>query len=396
MKRLNRLLITRRDGRVFTALLKDRHVLQMNLEDKIGTSLLHNIYIGKVKNVAKNINAAFVAIHDGQMGYYSLAENKTHYYTDGRAEDSRLKAGDEIMVQVERDGVKTKDPVLTSHLNLTGRYSVLIAGKAGVSFSGKITNQSWKSDMRKLLEPLLDERFGIIIRTNAASVPPEDISAEILSLKQRFEQLLQDMPFRTCYSLLYEEEPPYIAAIRDTYTEQLEEIITDDVEIYRELSDYLTKYQPELLKLLKLYDDPMLSLNKLYSLDTALERATSPRVWLKSGAYLVIEPTEALVVIDVNTGKYTGHKNMRDTIKKINLEAAYEIGSQLRLRNLSGIIIVDFIDMEYQEDKDELMRTLDRIFKGDQVKTTLVDMTRLNLVEITRKKVRKPLHEQIR
>ena len=136
-------------------------------------------------------------------------------------------------------------------------------------------------------------------------------------------------------------------------------------------------------------------LSKLYSLDTALERALSKRVWLKSGGYLVIEPTEAMVVIDVNTGKYTGKKSQEETIVKINLEAADEIGRQLRLRNLSGIILIDFIDMEKELHKKQVMEALQRAVSKDPVKTVVVEMTRLNLVEVTRKKVRKPLYEQI-
>ena len=146
---------------------------------------------------------------------------------------------------------------------------------------------------------------------------------------------------------------------------------------------------------LSFYSDALLPLGKLYSLENAFEKALGKNVWLKSGGYLVIEPTEAMTVIDVNTGKYSGRKNMQDTIYKINMEAADEIGRQLRLRNLSGIIIVDFIDMEREEDRKTLLAHLGDVVSKDPVKTTVVDMTALNLVELTRKKVRRPLHEQV-
>ena len=154
-------------------------------------------------------------------------------------------------------------------------------------------------------------------------------------------------------------------------------------------------YQKEDADRLTLYEDSLLPLSKLYSLETAFEKALGKNVWLKSGGYLVIEPTEAMTVIDVNTGKYSGRKNMQDTICRINMEAADEIGRQLRLRNLSGIIIVDCIDMEREEDRKALLAHLGDVVSKDPVKTTVVDMTALNLVELTRKKMRRPLHEQV-
>lgn len=189
--------------------------------------------------------------------------------------------------------------------------------------------------------------------------------------------------------------PGYIAAIRDSFGGTLEEIITDVPEYHRELKAYLEMCQKEDAGCLTLYEDSLLPLGRLYSLETAFEKALGKNVWLKSGGYLVIEPTEAMTVIDVNTGKYSGRKKMQDTVYKINMEAADEIGRQLRLRNLSGIIIVDFIDMERDEDRKALLAHLGEVVLKDPVKTTVVDMTALNLVELTRKKVRKPLHEQV-
>ena len=208
-------------------------------------------------------------------------------------------------------------------------------------------------------------------------------------------KLSKEASCRTCYSCIYRALPGYIAAIRDSYSGTLDGIVTDIPAYYEELKDYLEEYQAEDADKLTLYEDKLLPLSKLYSLDSALEHALNKHVWLKSGGYLVIEPTEAMVVIDVNTGKYSGKKKMQDTICRINMEAADEIGRQLRLRNLSGIILIDFIDMEREEDREMLMRHLGDVVSKDPVKTTVVDMTRLNLVEVTRKKVRKPLYEQI-
>ena len=175
----------------------------------------------------------------------------------------------------------------------------------------------------------------------------------------------------------------------------MEEIVTDDPEIFRRIREYLDVCQPEDREKVRLYEDPLLPLEKLYSLEKAVSEALQKKVWLRSGGYLVIEPTEAMTVIDVNSGKYTGRKNLRDTIRKINLEAAEEIVFQLRLRNLSGIIIVDFIDMDSVQDQEELMALLTDRCRKDPIKTTVVDMTKLGLVEITRKKIRRPFREQV-
>lgn len=388
---MNRLVITRWKGRILTALLTDGVLQELSLEED--TSILGNIYIGKVKNVVKNLNSAFVDFGEGRTGYYSLAENPDSIHTTSTS--GLLKAGDEIVVQVSKDAVKTKDPVLTANLNFTGKYAVLTAGKPIIGFSAKITDKEWKDALKPRLEALTKGTVGLIIRTNAYQVETDALMREITHLLEEYEKVLADAPFRTCYSLLYQAQAGYIGNLNSCPEGLLEAVLTDDEETYQNLSRYLKAYQPELLDVLRLYSDPLVSLSKLYGLETALELACQKRVWLKSGGYLIIEQTEAMVVIDVNTGKYSGKKSQGETIRKINLEAAEEICHQLRLRNLSGIIMIDFIDMKSEEDKSLLMDTLKRCAMKDPVKTTVIDMTPLNLVELTRKKGRRPLAEQI-
>ncbi|MCD8169654.1 MAG: ribonuclease E/G [Clostridiales bacterium] len=393
---MDRLIVTQLNDRVCTAAVSGSRITQLMMEPEDSSSLLNNIYIGKVQKVVGNINAAFVDIGGGRTGYYSLDENKEHLFVSPST--GKLKAGDEIVVQVSRDSVKTKAPVLTGKLAFTGRYCVLTAGKTGVGFSNKIGDNKYKARVRSMLNEALAEdgdRFGIIVRTNGAGATDEVLLQEYRQLKDMYLKLSKEASCRTCYSCIYRALPGYIAAIRDSYSGTLDGIVTDIPAYYEELKDYLEEYQAEDADKLTLYEDKLLPLSKLYSLDSALEHALNKHVWLKSGGYLVIEPTEAMVVIDVNTGKYSGKKKMQDTICRINMEAADEIGRQLRLRNLSGIILIDFIDMEREEDREMLMRHLGDVVSKDPVKTTVVDMTRLNLVEVTRKKVRKPLYEQI-
>ncbi|ADL04575.1 ribonuclease E/G [Lacrimispora saccharolytica] len=390
---MNKLIITRWNGSVITLLQSGRETVQVDIEPENNRPVLGNIYIGKVNHIVKNINAAFVDIGKGQMGYLSLNDAWIHF-ADQRPYEGKLRQGDEIIVQVERDAVKTKAPVLTGNLNITGRYFVLTSGKKQIGFSTKIADQAWKQEIKQDLESRKEESFGIIVRTNAYKVPKAELESELVQLKKSFKNVLDNGKHRTCYSLLYSSAPSYLTGLRDSLKASLEAVVTDEADIYDAVKDYLVQYQPGDLRLLTWYEDRLLPLGKLYRIEKTMEEALGKRVWLKSGGYLVIEPTEALVVIDVNTGKYSGKKEHRETIKKVNLEAAEEIGHQLRLRNLSGIIIIDFIDMEAEEDKRILMERLEEIVSKDPVKTTVVEMTKLNLVEVTRKKIRKPLYEQ--
>lgn len=388
---MNKLVITRWSGRTLTALLADGVLQELSLEEE--ASILGNIYIGKVKNVVRNLNSAFVDFGEGRTGYYSLTENPLSIHASGGS--GAIKAGDEIVVQVAKEAVKTKDPVLTANLNFSGKYAVLTAGRPVVGFSAKIADKEWKDALKPELEALTEGRMGLIIRTNAYQAGQEVLMREISQLMEEYRQVLSDAPYRTCYSLLYQAQPGYIGTLNSFPEGTLEAIVTDDEAVYQKLSRYLKAYLPGQPGLLQRYADPLVSLLKLHGLETALEQACQKRVWLKSGGYLVIEQTEAMVVIDVNTGKYSGKKSQDETIRRINSEAAQEICHQLRLRNLSGIIMVDFIDMKAEEDNLLLLDMLKRCAIKDPVKTTVIDMTPLGLVELTRKKGRRPLAEQI-
>ena len=394
---MNKLIMTEWKGDVLTAQWTDGQIVRLSLDGRTSPSLLNRIYVGKVKNIVKNIGAAFIEFDGGMTGYYSLTENKEHLLTGEEFPTRRpLRVGDELVVQVERDAVKTKAPVLTGKISLAGRYAVLTRGREGMAFSAKITDKAWKGSLRTELEPEIPAGCSLIVRTNAYGADISVLREEIRSLSGQLEALLAEARYRVCGSRLDDSLPSYVAALRDSRMEELEEIVTDIPEIYGELEAYLKERQPGELAKLRLYEDRLLPLAKLYSLDTVMERALSRQVWLKSGGYLVIEPTEALTVIDVNSGKYSGRKNAADTIRLINREAAEEIGRQMILRNLSGIILVDFIDMEDEGDREELVEWMRDICRRDPVRTTVVDLTALNLMEITRKKLKKPLHEILR
>lgn len=377
---------------IVSAYYEDGKAVELSCFCPEETELLGSIYIGKVKNIVKNIEAAFIEIEGGILCYYSLREQEEPLYIKEKT-GSRLSPGDELLVQVNREAVKTKAPAVTCNLNFPGKYLVLTTGEKKLGLSSKLSKEE-KERLRVIAEPFLTGEFGVIVRTNAAQAPEELLREEFERLSSICRKVLTAGKHQSCFSRVYREPPAYAAGIRSLKKESLFRIITDDLEIYETLSEYLLTYQPEDRGKLRFYTEESPNLNRLYKVASSLKAALQERVWLKSGAYLIIQPTEALTVIDVNTGKYDGRGKSRETFLRINLEAARETARQLRLRNLSGIIVVDFIDMEEEADKKALMELLEQELLKDPVKTVLVDMTPLGLVEITRKKVRKTLKEQ--
>lgn len=297
------------------------------------------VYVGKVKNVVKNIDACFVEISNKELCFLPLKE-ATDTHIMNRTADGRILEGDEILVQVSRDAQKTKQASVTAKVNLSAEE-------------------------------------------------------------------LEKAAYRVCFSCVKEAPPAFLAVLEDMVkSEEYDEIVTDDPDFYELLKKYLEEQgivsddkakeneTPVIRKKLRLYEDKTFSLSKLYALESKMDTALDKRVWLNNGGYLVIEPTEAMTVIDVNSGKFDAKKSTRETIFKINCEAALEIALQLRLRNLSGIILVDFINMKEKEDQKALLDYLKMLVGSDILKTVVVDMTPLGLVEITRKKKLKTLREQ--
>ncbi|ROR29271.1 ribonuclease G [Mobilisporobacter senegalensis] len=389
-----KLIITRQKNRIISALYDEKDMIQVNVDDTSRLSILGNIYVGKVKNIVKNINAAFVEIAEGVMCYLSLEENEHPIFCNVKNND-KINIGDEIIVQVSKEGVKTKAPVVTCNLNFTGKYVVLTHGKTMIGTSNKINQETEKTRLKNIVGEYKNPAYGFIIRTNSSGAREEFIRGEINTLVSLYQDIKEYGIHKSRFSLIYATPENYICEIRDGYSEQIDKIITDDKKIFEQIQDYLNSFQKEDLNKLQIYEDPLLSLSNLYSVDSRLENALREKVWLKSGGNLIIQPTEALTVIDVNTSKaIAGKKKAEETFLKINLEAAKEIAKQLRLRNISGIIIIDFINMEDNNNKAILMKELRILLSKDPIKTVVVDMTALDLVEVTRKKVRKPLLEQ--
>lgn len=391
-----KLIITNWKGHVLTSVLENGEIVEFHCSNEEGKkeAVLGNIYVGKVKNIVPNIGAAFIEIAKGVECYYAIAENKNPIFTQ-KIGKKPLCIGDELLVQVSKEAVKTKVPTVSSNLNFTGKYAVLTTGDTRIGISSKLPKES-RSYFQSLAASYQSDAYGFIIRTNAKEVSRESVQKELQQLIQEYETLIQVANTRVCYSCLKKSPKQYLSELKNIYQDGLTEILIEDSDLYNETAEYLHAHQPEDLKKLHRYEDALLPLDKLYAIEKRMEDALKEKVWLKSGAYLVIEPTEALTVIDVNTGKCISKKKDESTYLKINIEAAKEAAKQIRLRNLSGIIVVDFINLDNKERMKELTDVFQKELRKDPISTTLVDVTKLQLVEVTRKKVRKPLKEAIR
>ena len=396
---MNQYLIMRRGTGVLSCLKKDGHAVEIHMDPLENPHGIGDIYIGRIKNVAWNLNAAFVEIAPQETCYLALEEMKQPIFTK-KGPSPRPQAGDELLVQITREPIKTKAAAVTAGVSLPGRYLVLCAGKEGISVSSRLEKQQ-REHLRETLSRIAAQapapvKCSWIVRTNAGAASDEQLYTEFYGLCEKYQAICDAAPYRSCYSCLYKKAPAWIGRLTDLYESDNCEIITDDPDLYGRLQEWLSIHQKEDLARLRLYKDRLLPMDKLYSIDHELSGALDERVWLKSGGYLVIQPTEALTVIDVNSGKFEGGKQKRETVRKINLEAAREAARQMRLRNLSGIIVVDFINQDEPEDVEELMQMLNACVKQDPVRTTVVDRTRLHLVEITRRKKEKSLAEALR
>lgn len=353
-----------------------------------------NIYVAKVINVNKNLSAAFIEyLPNGIKGFLPFNPHNNVVLLN-REYDGILIAGDELLVQLEKEAVRTKEPVFTTNLSLAGKYCVVTSGNKIKSVSKKCSKEQ-----REVLRCAIpkDSDYGIIIRTNAVEQINniEIIKEECSNLVAEINKIIQYGKHRTCFSCIWQAPPAYFTFLRDSSDFCFTKIITDDSDIYSKLKNYLQMYHSDLVNILELYNDPSYTLDKLHSIQTKIDELMGERVWLKSGAYLIIEKTEALYVIDVNSGKNIQKNIKGDYIYSINLESAHEIMRQIRLRNMSGIILIDFINMPDSESEEKLLYELKTLAKKDKIATTVVDITPLGLVEITRKKVQKSLQEQL-
>ena len=397
---MGKVIITEYNNRLLLLLMNEQSHPELirGFSKKPHEDILGNIYIGKITEIVPALEGAFAAVGPDEKVFFSLRENGLPLLVN-RVYDGKLRVGDELVLQVVRQALKSKPPGASTKLTLTGQYCVCHLEKndnAQITYSKRLSREK----VSELKEVIDDQKRRIssehsaccfTIRTNAGMLTDyAPLLLEMQRFNKIFDEIKQVYTHRTCYSCLYRSAPELVKAIMEIPLTAYDEIVTDVSYVYQLLSNEGWN--------LRLYQDELLPLAKLYSTQAHIDQALGKKVWLPSGGYLVIEPTEAMTVIDVNSGKGSGgRQGKKDGLYlRINLEAAREIARQLRLRNLSGMIMVDFINMDDKKDNKRLLKEFDKWLKEDKINTRLVDMTALGIVEITRKKEYKPLWEQLK
>ena len=395
---MNELVITNYKNSIISAVYEDKIMTQVSACRKKNTICVGNIYVGRIDNIIKNINAAFVNIAEGVSCYLDMSTGVEPLFVKKQS-NNKLSIGDELIVQVIKEDVKTKAPVVSAAFSLTGKNIVLVYGGNGIQISKKIPQKAIRNSLKTILEPFISENLGIVARTNASNAVKEELETEVKLLLEEYHHICTFGIHQTKYTLLRRELPNYLLQLRDSKNCSIEKVVTNIPSVYIEFEDFISKNQikttsgPDIaLELVEDANDIVIRYKINHFMDKALHRT----VYLNSGATIVIDPTEALTVIDVNTGKaISGKKVSEDTFFAINLEAAKEIAAQIKLRNLSGIILIDFINLSDSSKEEALKEMLRNEFKYDSVQTEVVDITKLGLMEITRKKVYKTLKEQL-
>ena len=397
------LLLERAGNQTRLAVMEDGRLCEIYYERGSRTKLAGNIYAGRVQNVLPGMNAAFVDIGLNKNAFlYAgdiLVDTRDDQALQTRLEGARIeklvRPGQMILVQVVKEPGGSKGPRVSCSVTLPGRLCVLLPTIEYTGVSKKIDGGEERKRLLGAASALV-KRYGagIIVRTAAEGAPAEEIEADYLRLMEMWEKIRTAGSCSAVPKLIQDDGSLLLRSVRDMLDDSVESLRTDDPAIFKELKKTAAMLTPRLAGRIELAETQT-PLFDLFRVDHQLEKAFSRHVYLKSGGTIVVDNTEAMTVIDVNTGKFTGKKNLRETIFSLNCEAADEIARQLRLRDIGGIVIIDFIDMDSAEDRQALLDHFREVLKNDRNRTNVLGMTALGLVEMTRKKVRRPLTKQL-
>ncbi|CAN5353864.1 hypothetical protein BH23ACT9_BH23ACT9_23970 [soil metagenome] len=389
-----RMLVTVGAERTQIAVLEERSLVEHYVTQASEASYVGNIYKGRVQNVLPGMEAAFVDIGKGRNGVLYAGEvNYDEADRDGglpRIEQA-LKPGQTVMVQVTKDPMGTKGARLTQHLSLAGRYCVLAPGDDMLGISRKLPDDQ-RERLRKILKGLKPEGYGLIVRTAAETATAEQLEADVKRLIERWQRVEERAAAAKVLEPVYAEPQLVLRVIRDVFGPEHTQLVIDDAELADQVRDYLQEVSPEHVDKVAHYEGEG-KVFDAYEVTVQIRRALEKKVWLKSGGYLIIEKTEAMWVIDVNTGKFVGKDNLEETVLRNNIEAAEEIAKQLRLRDMGGIIVIDFVDMIVPANRDEVLKRFKRELARDKTKSRVMEISKLGLVQMTRKNVSKGLME---
>lgn len=361
-----------------------------------------SIYRGKVKDVLPGMQAAFVDIGSERNGFLHINDAYPLFNDKQRKNFSKrklkinqvLNPGQEIMVQVTKEPIGEKGPKLTCRVSLPGRYYVFLPNENRINISRRIRDHGERGRLKNITKNLINGNTGVIIRTNAANKDKKLLKMDYNFLNSLWQRILSRYKRSRAPKLLHSDINLIHQIVRDHLGSDIDRVVIDDREDYKNLSEFAERLDPDINSRIFLYQRER-PIFETYGIEQELDKLMRRKVWLKSGGHVVFDSTEALVAVDVNTGKYVGKKNLQDTVFKTNLEAAKEIARQLRLRDIGGIIIIDFIDMDIESNRKKVLEVLEQELARDRTRTSILGLTKLGLVEMTRKKVRERLSELV-
>ncbi|MDX1561717.1 MAG: ribonuclease G [Gammaproteobacteria bacterium] len=383
--------------REFRAALVENGVLQeVQIERASRRGLISNIYKGRVSRVLPGMQAAFIEVGLARTAFLhasDIARNPDADAPDRETEPNIrdcVQAGGELLVQVLKDPIGTKGARLTTYISIPSRFVVMLPNSSGVGVSARIEDEAERERLRSLVESCAVSNAGYIVRTAAEGATIEALRADMLFLQKLWESISARAQSAEAGQLIHEDLSLPLRVLRDLLNPEIERVRVDSKPWYERMRAFAQDFMPHMAPVIELYDGTR-PIFDLYGIDDEIERALNRKVPLKSGGYLIFDQTEAMTTIDVNTGAYVGHRNLEETIFRTNLEAAVAIARQLRLRNLGGIIIIDFIDMQEDDHRKQVMQALTARLAHDHAKTQIMDVSPLGLVEMTRKRDRESL-----
>jgi len=391
------------------ALLEDKRLAELTIERQENRSLVGNIYKGRVDSIVRGIQAAFIDIGQEKNGFLYVSDIAGTEGTgdfvledgvarpQGRKRRTRshgassiehlLKKNQHIMVQVAKDRMGTKGVRLTNFVTLAGRYLVFMPTVSHLGVSRKIEDEKERTRLKRVLQDVRPKGTGLITRTAGEGCKKPDFRSDVRYLEKVWQQAQSRMKSMKGPALLYEDLGPILRMVRDSFTREVDKLVVDSETEYSRILNFLDTFAPNLRKRCKLYNGKRPVFDK-YGIEQEIEKALRRTVYLKSGGSICIDQTEALVAIDVNTGKFTGKSRLEETVARTNFEAAEEIARQVRLRDMGGIIVIDFIDMELDKNRRQLLEKVREALKGDRAKTTISEISELGMIEMTRKRVK--------
>jgi len=387
---VDRVMVVRsKNGRIQIAVLEDDVLVEHYVARNQDSSLIGNVYLGRVQNVLPSMEAAFVDIGRGRNAVLYSGEVDWDAVETGnqpRRIELALKSGDKVLVQVTKDPVGHKGARLTSQISLPGRYLVYVPGGAMNGISRKLPDTE-RARLKKILKEVLPESSGVIVRTAAEGATEEQLTRDVNRLTTQWEHIGRQVESQQAPALLHSEPDLLVKIVRDVFNEDFSKMLIQGEDAHQTITAYLEGVAPDLLDRVESYEEDRDPFDR-FRITEQIEKALDRKVWLPSGGSLVIDRTEAMTVVDVNTGKFVGSGgNLEETVTKNNLEAAEEIVRQLRLRDIGGIIVVDFIDMVLESNRDLVLRRLVECLSRDRTKHQVAEVTSLGLVQMTRKKL---------